>query len=498
MGCFDRFHLDSEGETVDQNETDTTQMFPTDFQFESPTAAALYNESVPQTDDFDAETARLLAADDITECATEFVFPIPASTNTLCFGPAIQYENYPVSGENGILPAGDLGIWLETEPGTDEACAARVLNEKLADINAQIHFTRQSLASMVCVLRNDNTTNLPTDGSTLDMTDVLGATVNSDTVEVLSATIAMTTEDNFPEFTYALILGLQKDADAQMQELRVDLRHHLLNGSGSDYEGAQRFQLNQLDDNGNCLGTNTVASSVQFQKVENDFEFHLENSDFCKKNDNPFILVSGLDDLTLDPTYTYDGLHIGGWANRYNILIGNTNRDTKTTAFTFFWQAGPQDGYSRILNVNIGKNLMTDDIEGTAYYGYGLDLTEIDYTLGDTADPAIAGFICDWATPGNQRIVQPVVQSQSMHFEPTLDLFVSDGVNIGYAPTHNCSYNPADEDDGTFFSYDIDGNQIFDASDDANVNNMGLGVTNDLLPIGDMDFTPPTDLLSPQ
>ncbi len=497
MGCFDRFHLELESEIIAQNETDTTQMFPTDFLLESPTSAALYNESVVEADEATAEIARLLAADDITECATHLAIPNKAPDSTNCFGPTMQYTDYPVVGGDGQLPGRDLGIWLETEPGTNIACSAQVLNVSLGEIHAEMNFARQSLASKVCLLRNDATLNLPTDGSTLDMRESLDGIVGNNLVAIKAATISVITVDGYPQFTYSLTMGIKQNANADEDEIQIDMQHHLLNSSGSDYAGWQKMQRNQETDMGNCPGTNTIAGVLFFEKVGSELKFHLEKSEFCKMNDNPWVMLPGTLDETLDPSYTYDGIHIGGWGNSYNIFNGNFDRASKTGLFSYLWQAGPHDGYSRIFNVEIGKAAalagMPAVTYGNAYYAYGMDLTDIVAAEGDLADPTLEGFICDWATPGNQKIVQPHVQYQAMHFDTDLNLFVSDGVNIGYAPTHDCTYDPLDEDDDTFFNYDINADHVLDGED---FDIISLGVANDLLPIDEMDFTAPEDLLT--
>ena len=60
----------------------------------------------------------------------------PQVESPLCYGPAVDYEMHPdASGSDptsGQLPTGDLGLWVETEPGTDTACAAAKLNELVA------------------------------------------------------------------------------------------------------------------------------------------------------------------------------------------------------------------------------------------------------------------------------------------------------------------------------------------------------------------------------
>jgi len=274
-------------------------------------------------------------------------------------------------------------------------------------------------------------------------------------------------------------LSVKQDVDAIGDEVQIDMRHHLLNNSGTDYEGSLLYQHNEYSESGNCTGRNTFAGSLFFEKIDAEQKFRSDSSEFCKTNDTPFTNGS------LDPTYAYDGLHVGGWGNGYHIFIGNFNRESQTGAFSYLWQAGPHDGYSRILNLNIFKNAQT--INADAYFGYGSDLT-----LG-TADPNLLGFFCDWATPSNGKIVQDAVQYQAMHLDG--DEFVSDGVNISYAPTHTCDYNPADETDGTFFNYDINADQVLDSADQDLVD---LGITNDLLPLDAMDFTPPDDILSAQ
>jgi len=68
-------------------------------------------------------------------------------SNAGCYGPQLLYANHEDGSgtESGLLPGGDLGLWLPTDAASGQPCVVAQLNERTAGVK---HATRQGLLLM--------------------------------------------------------------------------------------------------------------------------------------------------------------------------------------------------------------------------------------------------------------------------------------------------------------------------------------------------------------
>ena len=125
-----------------------------------------------------------------------------------CYGPKLYYENHPEGPDGPVfgsdpyssLPTGDLGLWSETNDGT-EACVAAQLNGRMEAFKDQSYISLMNVAAMIRVYIDDGNT-WPDDlsaGSTEDVTSLMNAVGIADTI-FTSATMALSSDGT--QWTY--------------------------------------------------------------------------------------------------------------------------------------------------------------------------------------------------------------------------------------------------------------------------------------------------------
>ena len=136
-----------------------------------------------------------LRASDPADCFTaiENLSYAPVAENEVaCFSPEISYADHPDTGDDGVIAAGQSGIWWDaanTITGRGEACGSALMNEQ-----ARPHASLQRLsialtAAGTCVARIYQT-NLPDLGGSLDLTSFAQAAGNDLAITVEDFTIA--------------------------------------------------------------------------------------------------------------------------------------------------------------------------------------------------------------------------------------------------------------------------------------------------------------------
>lgn len=122
---------------------------------------------------------------------------------------------------------------------------------------------------------------------------------------------------------------------------------------------------------------------------------------------------------------------------------------TRLGDYAYAWQAGKDDGNVRAFNL-LATDEATEDFEAIAFFGYGDDI--------ENDDPAIKGFIGNWAGPGNNHNLQENAQKQVVDFNTTTRKFDSTEADIKYAPTNSLNHP------GGTFAYDSDADTTLDST----------------------------------
>lgn len=358
-----------------------------------------------------------------------------------CYGPRLEYQDHPdgTGTEDGELPSGDLGLWLEEDPDTGHACAAAELNARLESVESKATAALKGLASLVCVV-NVNGYTMPS-SSTLDLTADMNALGITDTTFNAASITHAVNADGEDVYSYDIDFAYAPATDTY--DVVVDMEH-IPDATSSDvYRGQLSYLINDQFIGGNCPSSDvTVNGSLQYDR-DSVTELAIESRDaaFCGHD------VDGHDaDGLVDPSLKLGSTDPNGWGNNFSIFTADFDPDTMIGNFAHSWQAGPNDNNTRVFNVNVATDAVTTEQIGKAFFGYGDDI--------ETTDGSVDGFICNWVAPGNDHTIIEVAQYQEVSLDSGTGLFVSDVANLVYAPTVDCNYDGT----GTFiFDTDIDG-----------------------------------------
>ncbi len=459
----------------------STSYFPSDLAITSPTETTSSNKSlkgVQAQSTYDVETAEIeaiLAATSLSDCFGSFFADLTVTeTNAACYGPQVAYTGHP-DGSGGIspLPPGDLGIWLETEGSSTEACAAAQLNARMEAVKEKTTIALKTLASMICTINNTTALTMPSAGSSLsfatEMNTMIAAastgtlpTVNTASLTVASNAVGTDDYTYSINITYTLIDPSNPSSTIAVI-LQTDMTHRPLDSTNSTYEGLFSYYFDNTDSIGNCsrdfdtLNTTTITElgSVEYEKSSStSLVFDMKYAQACGSgNINPF--VSGELDPSVKAT-TSTGLgsgteDLGGWASNFTIMAADFDPTDNAGDYAFSWQAGVGDGTVRTFNVHLEDSNSDSLMEGTAFFGYGAEVA--------STDGSILGIYCNWAGPsgGVGNITskrQALAQKQTILESSTSGVFEVVSSNITYAPTLDCDYDGL----GSFtFDSDADG-----------------------------------------
>ena len=407
-----------------------------------------------------------------------------------CYGPSVMYEDHPDAGkpeligmggtDDGSLPPGDLGIWLETEtvstPAGDAsmACSAAKLNNLADTVSGKVNGSLKILASLLCVAQVEKL-DIPETGEELDLTDSLNGIVPMGVpVTFNTATIANTKSGDNDQYNYSIDVTLGDGTIINERNIKISLTH-MPGASENAYKGRLNYTIGSSGSYSNCplIGGKAEisdAGSVLYEKTSaSSLSVDSRNAAYCGSDVDPF--VEGL----LDPaSKNMPGESGDGWVNDFNMFVFNSNPLDRTGNYSFAWQAGSQDNNTRVFNVSLDKDQETGKLAGTAFFGFGDDMSE--------TDGSIKGFICNWAGPGNNHDYVSLVQAQNIA-EGANGLFTATESFITYAPTVLCDYDGS----GTF-KFDINANNSL-------TDETGAAVTNNLKSFTDYQsggFTLPT------
>ena len=364
-----------------------------------------------------------------------------------CFGPQLLFENHPFDSSSGSLPTGDLGIWLETEDGTTEACAAAQLNKRLGGVKDRTKIALISLAALVGVYKNAGNT-FPDDvsaGSTVDLSTEFNA-FGITNVTFNTASIALNADGDI--WSYTIELVYTPGVTPLTIYLNLD---HAPGASTYIYEGLLNYRVDYVSGyGGNCTGNNiTQNGSIHYiRDSETSVTLQSREAQFCGHGTNGITEDVTSSTLTSGKIVNRDNDDAAGsgtsWRNDFNIFTAQYDPTSLIGTYSYIWQAGWMDSNSRILDIGLGTASV-----GEAYFGYG-DPVDDD---GTTTDGSIKGFYCNWAGPGARTFQTDYAQRQHMTLNSSLNVFEPTNAaasDITYAPVDSCSYS------GGSFRYDRD------------------------------------------
>lgn len=422
----------------------------------------------------------------------ESVFDLGAffalSSDASCYGPQLAYQDHPDaldSNDDGTLPTGDLGIWVETQD-SGEACAAAQLNARLTTVENRVLMSMIAMGGLILAYESDGNVwpdDIQTNTSSGDLSTVLNAFGMSD--------VSFQNAEIFYDVTngqYEYELGLTVTRDSADYDVYVSLIYDPQSDEeDSSFESVLNLLIedefiNPSDDCGDDLVTHNVSLHFQSQS-ESDVRLQNREASLCGHFDLDTASVSnGLTLSTIDESLSSavtamvlnpdtdpdgDATTLDGWQNNFAYFTADFNPSNMRGDYSYVWQAGPQDSHSRILNLGLE---VTDGTVGESYFGYGDTVDTLNF------DHLIKGFICNWAGPGNDHTLVEHAQRQHITFNSSSELYEpsnSNGSssNITYAPTVSCEYDGS----GTFvYDRDLDGDLSDETSDTVNI---GVGQT---------------------
>lgn len=478
----------SGGDSDSSAETTTDESFPTELALASPLstsgsdsttslirmASTSSGASTTSMASGVAAVSSILSGTTVTSCSFDPALFLTLANDAACYGPRLDYQAHPdASGtepDSGELPPHDVGLWLEEEGTSGEACAAAQLNARMQASSDKSQGALEAVASLLCVA-NVNGYTKPTN-STVTITTEMAAMASASGIPVsfTSATISHSDASGSDQITYAVDFTYTPGASSY--DVQVDMVHQP-DAAGGEYVGRLSYQFNDSFADGNCpTSAVTQAGSLLYNRVDTDLNIESRTAVFCGHN-----ATNAFDSGVVDRTAQYDGS--SGWTDNFDIFTADFELDTLAGDYTYAWQAGYRDSHTRVFNLTLNTAS-----EGTAFFGYGEEIA--------TTDGSISGFICNWAGPGSTKLEHDKVQSQGISFDTTAGVYVADVSAITYAPTNSCDHDGS----GTFL-YDTDADGLLTDETTAVVNDT-LEILDDTDANGEFDvieaagFTLPT------
>ncbi len=376
----------------------------------------------------------ILSGSSIGSCSFDVQNFFAKSGNASCYGPTLQFQNYPdsINPSATSLPSGDMGMWLEAEPSTGEACAAAELNEKMEGVSNQALAAMSSVAAMICTA-NVNSVWPPASGTTIDLT-TLATPISATDATFTTATIGLDSTGNVWSYD---MLFTYTDGSGNPYDIEVHLSHE--DGASAD-AGRFTYIVDDTFAGGNCPTSDVTTNGSLVYEINSSTSINLQSrvGTFCGHG------ATGIGSTGLvDPSYT-NPEYSDGWGNNFEIFTANFNPTDLSGSYSYRWQAGPHDSNSRVFNIGVNS---TTPMDGEAWFGFGDAVT--------SADECIKGFYCNWAGPtATHDFWSTYAQRQFVTLNSTTGIVEATGSDITYAPTNSCTYDGS----GTFaYDRDLDG-----------------------------------------
>ncbi len=398
-----------------------------------------------------------------------------------CYGPAVDYTNYPIGGGSGQLPTGDLGIWNTTNGSRNEACLAAQVNSLVGRFGDRVKKAQLFMASALCVARLSNIT-LPQEvGESVDLTTAIreAAATRETVFDTGNVKISRLADSSNGKAVYQLVREgtfTPPGGGGNSATISMVLKHSPQDETNSTYRGLLTFTWSGLTPGGGCdpgVSKGTAATSIAYEKSSaSSLNMEIREGTFCTNS-----TVSGMfgADGQVDPSYSTLS-HLDGWSSNFNRAFFNVDPSSGTGTYAFAWQAGSGDDATRVFNATLSSTGgSTGGPGGVGYFGYGP-------TVSSSGVGSITKMICNWAGPGNSHIGLSSAQRQGFLLNPSTGVFESDPtlLNMKYAPTNDCSYA------GGPFTYQTTSGTM------TNDNPLGSLTTPNLVALSSFTFTVPT------
>jgi hypothetical protein len=378
-------------------------------------------------------------------------------SNAGCYGPPLLYANHgDGSGtESGLLPAGDIGLWLPTDAASGQPCVVAQLNARTAGVQ---HATRQALLLMAALRAtlagSGGLLAMPESGFRTDLTapfsSVLAALPALTDLTVHAATVAL---DPFGK-TYTYRLAISNGTGASARSGEIVLRHRP-GATAAAYSGVLRvsgFDLTTDADAG-CSDRMTSGryqrariTTVRYGRQGDQIDFGARSGQYCGAPAD----LAGADHAGQVAAFTATGeldpampLAAGvpghavvagtstGWRAHFDRFGGGYDRTTGAGQFLSAWQAGTGDSHARALAVNSTHDSAADRHTVQGYFAFTDALA--------TTDGRLLGMVCNWAGPGAVHAPAARFQSQTATLASLASTFVTTASRLTYAPTNTCS-----------------------------------------------------------
>lgn len=378
-------------------------------------------------------------------------------SNAGCYGPQLLYANHEDGSgtESGLLPGGDLGLWLPTDAASGQPCVVAQLNARTAGVK---HATRQGLLLMAVmratITSSGGTLSMPAAGFRTDLTTpfstVLTALPALTGVTVHAATVSL---DPFGK-TYTYRLAVSRNAGTSAGRSGEIVLQHRPGATAAAYSGVLRVAGFDLA-SGATFGCSDRMTSGRYQRARvttvrysrqgDQIDFGARSGQYCGAPadlaDTDYARqVASFTTNELDPAEQLPAGAPGsavvagtstGWRGNFDRFGGRYDRTTGAGQFLYAWQAGTGDRHARALAVSSTYDSTVDSRTVQGYFAFTDALA--------TTDGSLLGMVCNWAGPGAVHTPAARFQSQTATLAGLASTFVATASHLGYAPTNACA-----------------------------------------------------------
>lgn len=378
-------------------------------------------------------------------------------SNAGCYGPQLLYANHEDGSgtESGLLPGGDLGLWLPTDAASGQPCVVAQLNARTAGVK---HATRQGLLLMAVmratITSSGGTLSMPAAGFRTDLTTpfstVLTALPALTGWTVHAATVSL---DPFGK-TYTYRLAVSRNAGTSAGRSGEIVLQHRPGATAAAYSGVLRVAGFDLasDATFGCSDRMTSGryqrarvTTVRYSRQGDQIDFGARSGQYCGAPadlaDTDYARqVASFTTNELDPAEQLPAGAPGsavvagtstGWRGNFDRFGGRYDRTTGAGQFLYAWQAGTGDSHARALAVSSTYDSTVDSRTVQGYFAFTDALA--------TTDGSLLGMVCNWAGPGAVHTPAARFQSQTATLAGLASTFVATASHLGYAPTNACA-----------------------------------------------------------
>jgi len=378
--------------------------------------------------------------------------------NAGCYGPPLLYANHEDGSgtEFGLLPGGDLGLWLPADAASGQPCVVAQLNERTAGVK---HATRQALLLMAAmratIASAGGVLALPAAGFRTDLTTpfsaVLAALPALTGLTVHAATVSL---DPFGKtYTYRLAVG--RDAGTSVGRSGEIVLQHRPGATAAAYSGVLRvagFELRSTATFG-CSDRmsgdryqRARVTTVRYRRQGDQIDFGARSGQYCgapadlADTDHAGQVAAFTPAGELDPAVRLAAGAPGravvagtstGWRGDFDRFGGTYDRTTGAGQFLSAWQAATGDSHARALAVRSTYDSADDRRTVQGYFAFTDALA--------TTDGSLLGMVCNWAGPGAVHTPAALFQSQTATLAGLASTFVATASRLTYAPTNACT-----------------------------------------------------------